>query len=198
MVHGRRLLIAAALLAGATVACDAASPSLPPSAAPTASPAPAPTATSAASEPAMTVDPFETDAAGTPPCELPDLKASHGLVEDDGESRLTEIVLVAATTCSVEAFPAVGLRDALGSALVDSRPAGPGAIDLVPGVANTSQVRLANWCADEPAFPLALALVIGGEDLVVSGSSFPEEGELPPCGAGADPLLEASAWAPVP
>jgi hypothetical protein len=203
MTEGRRLLIVVALLAASIVACDSAAPSTaPPSAASapavTASAAPTSVETSPASEPAMTVGPVETGPAGTPPCALSDLKASHGFVDEDADSRLTEVVLVSAETCSVDAFPAVGLRDASGSPLVDSPSSGLGAIDLVPGVAYMSQVRLANWCADEPAFPLALALVMGDEELAVTGGSFPEEGGLPVCGAGADPVLEASAWLPTP
>ena len=146
----------------------------------------------------MTIGPVDTGPAGTPPCAIADLKASHGLVEEDEGARLTEIVLVAATTCSVEAYPTVELRDVSGTPLVDASPLGAGPIDLVLGVAYASQVRMANWCADEPAFPLALTLLIGGDELPVTGSSFPEEGELPPCGAGADPVLEASAWQPTP
>jgi hypothetical protein len=199
MTEGRRLLIAVALLAGASLACDSAGPSVAPSApVVTASAAPASAETTVTSEPAMTIGPVETGPAGTPPCALADLKASHGLVEEDADSRLTEVVLVSADTCSVDAFPAVGLRDASGSPLVDSPSSGAGATDLVPGVAYTSEVRLANWCADEPDYPLALALVIGGAELAVTGSSFPEEGGLPPCGAGADPVLEATAWLPTP
>lgn len=151
-----------------------------------------------ASAPAETLAPLPTAAdtgtAGTPPCAVADLKASHGLVEGAAGSRLTEIVLVSAATCSIDAYPALGLRDADGSALLGGPAIGPGGIDLVPGVANVSQVRLSNWCAPEPAFPLSLEILIEGEGLPVTGGSFPEDGDLPPCNGDGGPILEASAW----
>lgn len=151
-----------------------------------------------ASAPPETLAPLPTTAdtgmAGTPPCEIADLKASHGLVEGAAGSRLTEVVLVSAATCSIDAYPALGLRDADGSALLGGPAMGPGAIDLVPGVPNTSQVRLSNWCAPEPAFPLTLAIIIEGAELPVTGGSFPEEGDLPPCNGEGGPILEGSAW----
>jgi hypothetical protein len=107
-------------------------------------------------------------------------------------------VLVSAATCSVDAFPALRLRDAAGAGLVGGTSAGPGAIDLVPGVAYTSEVRLANWCAPAPSFPLALAVVLGEDELAVTGDSFPEEGDLPPCSGDGAPILEATGWAPTP
>jgi hypothetical protein len=138
----------------------------------------------------------DTGSAGTPPCLLADLKASHGLIEGAAGSRLTEVVLVAAETCSVDAFPAFRLRDASGAGLVGGTSAGPGAIDLVPGVAYTSEARVANWCAPEPAFPLALEIVLGEQELAVTGGSFPEEGDLPPCSGDGAPILEGTAWTP--
>jgi hypothetical protein len=69
-------------------------------------------------------------------------------------------------------------------------------MDLSPDASYTSQVRIANWCASDPSFPLALELRIGSEELAVTGSSFPEEGNLPACNGGGAPILEAAAWAP--
>ena len=136
----------------------------------------------------------DTGSAGTPPCAVADLKASHGLVEGAAGSRLTEVVLVSATTCSIDAYPALGLRDAAGAALLSGPAIGPGGIDLVPGVANVSQVRLSNWCAPEPAFPLTLEIIIDGAGLTVTGGSFPDDGDLPPCNGDGGPILEGSAW----
>lgn len=195
-----RKLIVALLIAGVIGACNSVVSS-PPVASERATLAPtvamaetiAPTATVT-----LTATPVETDTAGTPPCELSDLKASHGLVEVSGDSRLTEVVLVAAGSCSVNLFPGVGLRDPAGAAIVDSPSAGPGRLDLVPDIAYRSQVRLASWCAPEPAFPLTLALLVADGSIEVTGSSFPEDGELPPCATDGATVLEASAWNPVP
>lgn len=136
----------------------------------------------------------DTGSAGTPPCAVADLKASHGLVEGAAGSRLTEIVLVSAATCSIDAYPALGLRDADGDALLSGPSIGTGGIDLVPGVANVSQVRLANWCAPEPTFPLELVIIVDGAELPVTGGSFPDDGDLPPCNGDGGPILEGSAW----
>ena len=151
-----------------------------------------------ASAPPVTVAPLptavDTGSAGTPPCEVADLKASHGLVEGAAGSRLAEVVLVSAVTCSVDAYPALGLLDARGTVLLSVPSMEPGGIDLVPGVANVSQARLANWCAPEPAFPLTLVVIIDGDELEVTGGSFPDEGDLPPCNGDGGPILEGSAW----
>lgn len=147
---------------------------------------------------APTATPVETETAGTPPCDLSDLKASHGLVEASGDSRLMEVVLVAGGSCSVNLFPGFKLSDAAGAAILDSPSAGPGRLDLVPDIAYRSQVRLSSWCAPEPAFPLTLALVVADGSIEVTGSSFPEEGALPPCSTDGETVLEASAWNPVP
>ena len=196
-----RNLIVALLLAGAVGACSHATPSREPSTPASTGPATA-TATNLPSEPAMTLGPtstpIATDTVGATPCGLDDLKASHGLVEASGDSRVTEIVLVSAGSCSINLFPGVGLRDAAGAPLVESPSAGPGRLDLVADVAYRSQVRLANWCAPEPAFPLSLALVVGDGAIEVTGSSFPEDGELPPCATEGATVLEASAWNPTP
>lgn len=154
--------------------------------------------TAPASAPPVTLPPLptaaDTGSAGTPPCALADLKASHGLVEGAAGSRLTEVVLVSAATCSIDAYPALGLRDAGGTALLSGPSIGPGGIDLVPGVATVSQVRLSNWCAPEPAFPLTLEVIVAGAELPVTGGSFPDDGDLPPCNGDGGPILEASAW----
>lgn len=198
-----RNLIVALLVAGVIGGCNRVVPS-PPVATPGATLAPtvAPTEPAATVEPAATLGPtatpVETDTAGTPQCEPSDLKASHGLVEASGDSRLTEVVLVSAGSCSVNLFPAVGLRDAAGTATVDSPSAGPGRLDLVADIAYRSQVRLASWCAPEPAFPVTLVLVVADGSIEVTGSSFPEDGALSPCSPDGATLLEASAWNPVP
>jgi hypothetical protein len=128
------------------------------------------------------------------PCVAADLKASHGLVEGAAGSRLTEMVLVSAVACSVDAFPVLGLRDADGDALVGGA-AGSGRIDLVAGTSYTSAVRLSNWCLPEPSFPLALQLRLGADELPVTGGSFPgEDIGLPPCNGDGPPILEGTAW----
>jgi hypothetical protein len=136
--------------------------------------------------------------ASSPPCAPADLKASHGLVEGAAGSRLTDVVLVSAIACSVDAYPALGLRDAGGAIVVGAPAAGPGRIDLQPGVGYESVIRIANWCAADPAFPLALEIVHEGQELPVTGSSFPEEGNLPPCNGGGGPILEGGAWLATP
>lgn len=194
-------VLGAALLLAAIVLACAPAPSATPDGDATDGPttgatAPAGSSPATSSTPEPTVN--DTGSAGTPPCLLADLKASHGLIEGAAGSRLTEVVLVSATTCSVDAFPALRLRDASGAGLVGGTSAHPGAIDLVPGVAYTSEVRLANWCAPEPSFPLALEVVLGEDELVVTGDSFPEDGDLPPCSGDGAPILEATGWAPTP
>jgi hypothetical protein len=135
-----------------------------------------------------------TSAAGTPACTPADLKASHGLVEGAAGSRLTEIVLVSSSVCSVDLWPTLGIRDAGGNAVVGSTAGGTGRIDLSPVGSYTSEARLGNWCAPDPAFPLKLELRLGADELAVTGSSFPEEGSLPPCVGDGGPILEAQAW----
>jgi hypothetical protein len=136
-----------------------------------------------------------TAPAGAPACAAADLKASHGLVEGAAGSRITSVVLVAKVACAIDAFPAFGLRDANGAVLVGAAAGGPGRIDLDPDITYESSVRMANWCGSDPKFPLTLELEIGGEELAVTGSSFPEEGDMPPCNGGGGPVLEAGAWA---
>jgi hypothetical protein len=123
-----------------------------------------------------------------------DLKASHGLVEGAAGSIITEVLLVSSIGCSVDAFPVLGLRDADGTAIVGGTAAGPGRLDLAPLGSYTSAVRVANWCVPEPAFPLALELRIGDQELEVTGGSFPEEDNLPTCSGDGAPILEGEAW----
>lgn len=154
--------------------------------------------TESPSAPPMTLAPLptaaDTGSAGTPPCVLADLKASHGLVEGAAGSRLTEVLIVSSITCSIDAYPTLGLRDADGAALLSGPAIGLGGIDLVPGVAHVSQVRLSNWCNPEPAFPLELEVILAGTELPVTGGSFPDDGDLPPCNGDGGPILEGSAW----
>ena len=131
-----------------------------------------------------------------PECTADDLKASHGLVEGAAGSRLTTVVLVAQVACSIDAYPAVGLRDSHGTFLVGGVAGGPGRIDLDPDRSYESAVRFGNWCATDPAFPLTLDLRIAGGEVAVTGPSFPEDGDMPPCNGGGGPVLEAGAWAP--
>ncbi len=135
-----------------------------------------------------------TAASVAQPCTLAELSASHGLVEGAAGSRFTTIALIATVECSIDAFPAVGLRDSTGEVLVGSAAGGPGRIELVEGSSYSSDVRLANWCAPEPAFPLRLVIHLGEEELPVTGDSFAEEGDLPPCNGEGGPILEASGW----
>jgi hypothetical protein len=106
------------------------------------------------------------------------------------------VVLVTAVACSIDTFPTLGIRDAGGAAIVGGTAGGTGRMDLSPDGSYTSEVRIANWCAPEPSFPLALELRLGDEELAVTGSSFPEEGNLPPCNGSGAPVLEAGAWTP--
>jgi Protein of unknown function (DUF4232) len=199
MINRRQAWIATMFLALSVAACGQSSPSGTPAAAPTASPAATETptpSTEATIAPLPTV--VDTGTAGTPPCAVADLKASHGLVEGAAGSRITDVVLVSAGTCSVDAFPALRLRDSGGAALILGPSTGPGAIDLVPGVAYTSNVRVANWCAPDPSFPVSLSIVLGTDELAVTGGSFPEDGDPPPCNGDTGPRLEGTAWTPSP
>ena len=189
------------MLALGLVACNSTPSATPAGASGVATlPAPSLAATAPASAAATATPPAST-AAGLAACELADLKASHGQVEGAAGSIMTTTVLVAAVACSVDAFPALGLRDATGAALVGSAAGGPGRIDLVAGDQYESALRLANWCADGPTFPVTLELIIGGDALVVTsstGASFPEDGNLPPCSGEGGPILEATEWTAAP
>jgi hypothetical protein len=202
---GNRRLPGTAPLTFAVVAMLAAcgtTPTLPPlgsttgpstgplTAAPTVPPASIPPATNAPSA----APPSTT--SGAPACAAADLKASHGLVEGGAGSRVTEVVLVAAATCSVDLFPTLGLRDGAGSAIVGGVAAGSGRIDVSADAAYASEVRIANWCAEEPAFPVTIQIRVAGEEVPVTGGSFPEEGSMPPCNGDGAPVLEAGAWTP--
>lgn len=204
MVDRHSRFLAATLLGLAVLGCNPAGPTAAPS-------APSATASPASSSPAASVPPVTaaptavaspspgaTGAAGAPPCEAADLKASHGLVEATADSRLTEVVLSAALACSIDSFPPIRLIDASGATLIDAPSLGLGTLDLSPDAAYTSEVRLAGWCGAEPPFPLTLVLVIDGSPLSVTGSSFPDDGDLPPCTGSGPATLEASAWVPAP
>lgn len=145
--------------------------------------------------PSPSAPPAETEPVGAAQCEPADLKASHGLVEGAAGSRLTTVELVAAVACSVDLYPAFALIGAHGTVLVGGASQGPGRVDLVAGESYESNVRLANWCGDDPPFPLNFKLHIGTETEDVTGGSFPEEGDLPPCnGDTQGPILEATPW----
>lgn len=194
---GLSLLLGASLLACSPTPSSTSGPE---TLAPTAAPSAAPVATAAVT-PTPVPEPSPVGTGPTsvaPPCELSDLKASHGLVEGAAGSRLTTIDLISAVTCSVDAFPALGLRDADGVPLVSGVAGGTGRIDLVGGVGYETEARVANWCAAEPRFPVALELFIAGGELPVQGSSFPDQDDLPACNGGGGPILEANAWTAAP
>ena len=198
MPVSRRLALE--LAAGVAALVGACGPDVPSATPPASSIGPTGAATTASPASNGTPSP-EPPAAVTlppsaaPPCAAADLKASHGIVEGAAGSRLTEVVLVSASTCSIDAFPILGLRDADGDALVGGSAAGAGRIDLVAGGSYTSAVRLSNWCLPEPSFPLSLQLRIGADELPVTGGSFPgEEIGLPPCNGDGPPILEGTAW----
>jgi hypothetical protein len=189
--------LAALSLWGITVlaACGTTIPSPTPSRPSSAGSTPA----AATALPTPTVTPAPPSAAATsasaaPPCTVADLKASHGIVEGAAGSRVTEVLLVSGVACSVDAFPALGLRDANGAALVGAPSAGGGRVDLIAFTTYASAVRLANWCLPEPAFPLALQIRVGAEELAVTGGSFPNEGDMPPCNGEGAPILEGGPW----
>lgn len=203
--RGARLAAQAGLsiLLGLSLLACSPTPAVTPasaSEAPTAAPSASPVATAAVT-PTPVPEPSPAGTAPTsvaPPCELSDLKASHGLVEGAAGSRLTRIDLISAITCSVDAFPALGLRDADGVPLVSGVAGGTGRIDLVGGVGYEAEARVANWCAAEPRFPVALELFIAGGELPVHGPSFPDQDDLPACNGGGGPILEANGWTAAP
>ena len=197
--------IVALLLAAALCACAPVTPSsvpatptpTPPTATPTQIPTAAPTEPPVT--PAPTSNPTATTAAGAPACEVADLKASHGLVDGAAGSVVTEIVLEAAVGCSIDAFPGLGLRDGSGALITtEAGAATPGRFDLVGGGAYTSDAKLDNWCAPQPVFPVQLLLRIDGSELFVTGSSFPDEGDVPDCLANRGIGLEGTAWEQAP
>jgi hypothetical protein len=185
----------AALAALALLAC---SPT--PSPAPTATPfqtiastlEPSAIATVAPPTGVATAAPSAISAATA--CTAPDLKASHDLVEGAAGSRLTTVVLVAQSVCSIDLYPAMGVRDVNGAELVGSTATGSGRLDLDPDSSYSSSVRFANWCNPEPQFPLSLVIRVGAGEVGVTGSSFPDEGDMPPCNGGGGSVLEATPW----
>lgn len=199
--RGLRLPLLLATLAVGLGACSTSpSPSPSPEAVPSAT---APAASIVASPPASPTPVPEPSPVGTPssvaaPCEPADVKASHGLVEGAAGSRLTSVALVAAITCSVEAFPAFAIRDAAGAPVVAGIAGGPGRIDLDPENVYETEVRAANWCINPQRFPLTLELSVNGQAIVVTGGPFPEEDGLPACNGGSSPILEARSWAASP
>jgi len=188
----------AGLMALASAACSAF-PSTTPSAATAAPPTEAVTA--AATEPAAqtaAATPAPSSTSEAPVCTASDLKASHGLVEGAAGSRVTTVVLVAVSACSLDVYPAMAIHDGAGGELVASTTAGSGRVDLDPDASYASDVRFANWCGPEPTFPLTLVILIGGAELTATGSSFPDAGAMPPCSGNGGPVLEASPWSPAP
>ena len=181
-----------AALLSLVLASAAACGSPPPSAFPNSTTGP--TIGPATSEPTSAPTAPSGTPAGTPPCTPADLKASHGLIEGAAGSALFEVVLVAATTCSIEAFPTLGIRDASGAALVGGVAGGSGRVDLSPDASYSSAVRLSNWCATDPAFPLTLEIRLGAEELAVTGPLFEDSSALPPCNGEGGANLEAQAW----
>jgi hypothetical protein len=189
----------AGVLALGLVACSA-TPSAAPTIEPTIAPTPTPTVvpTESAPPPTEPATPLPSVVSGGVACTAADLKASHDLVEGGAGSRFTNVVLVTASMCSIDAFPAMGLRDAHGAELVGSASGGPGRIDLDPNVSYTSAIRFDNWCNPEPAYPVALVIRLGAAEVAVSGSSFPDEGDMPPCNGPGGPTLQAGAWEAAP
>lgn len=200
--RGRTSIRAASFLAVVVVlvACSPApSPSLaPPS--PSAAVTAAPSIPASATPPPVAPTPSAPVAETPPPaaaqCEPADVKASHGRVDGAAGSRFTTVVLSPAFACSVDLFPAFGLRDANGAVLVGGVTGGSGRLDLDTELTYETNVRLANWCADDPVFPLRFELILGGATEEVTGATaFPEDGDVPPCnGETVGRILEASSW----
>jgi hypothetical protein len=185
------------LALGACAATPTAPPTQPPTVAPpTEQPTLLPSETAA--QPTEAVTPAPTSLAAGPGCTAADLKASHDLVEGAAGSRLTAVVLVAARKCSVDLYPVLGLRDAESTELVGSTTSGPGRLDLDPDVSYSAEVRFANWCGPDPNFPLELVIRLGTEEVGVTGSSFPEVGDMPPCNGVGGPRLESGPWTAAP
>jgi hypothetical protein len=201
--RGRAPMRAAAPLVLGLVVVALAACSAAPTSAPIVAPTIAPTSTATvipteSAAPATDLPTATPTASGAAACAATDLKASHGLVEGAAGSRLTTVVLVALHRCTVDLYPVLGLRDAKGASLVGSVAGGSGRIDLNPDASYESQVRFGNWCNPDPAFPLKLVVGIRGEEITVTGSSFPDEGDMPPCSGAGGPVLEAGAWEATP
>jgi hypothetical protein len=184
------LLTACSSTPSATPASSTASPVA------TAAPTIAASVAPASIVPTPSAAPAESQPSGAAQCEPADIKASHGRVEGAAGSIFTTVVLSPGFACSVDRFPVFGLRDANGAILVGGAATGSGRLDLDTELTYETNVRLANWCADDPEFPLRFELILGGGASVeVTGGSFPEEGDVPPCnGADAGRILEAGQW----
>jgi len=118
-------------------------------------------------------------------------------VEGTAGSRETEVVLVTAVRCAVPAWPSFNLRGGDGDEVVVFAPAGGGGQAVVePGGSYDSAIKLLNWCGPEPAWAITLELLLEGQVVAVTGGSFPEEGDLPPCSGSGLPTLSATAWTP--
>jgi Domain of unknown function (DUF4232) len=192
-----RTRAAAPFIAAVLMLCIAActsTPTSPPTPEPSIAATIAPSIPPETSIPSVEITPAPTTVAAAPACTAADLKASHDIVEGAAGSRLTTVVLVAQSTCSVDLYPAMGLRDANGSELVGSTSGGAGKLDLDPEISYSSAVRLANWCNPEPAFPVALVVRLGAAEVPVTGSSFPDQGDMPPCNGSGGPVLESGPW----
>src|SRR6185503_12863552 len=98
----------AAVLALGLVACSA-TPTAAPTVEPTIAPPPTPTVvpTESAQPPTEPATPVPSVVSGGVACSPADLKASHDLVEGGAGSRFTNVVLVTASRCSIDAFPAM-------------------------------------------------------------------------------------------
>jgi hypothetical protein len=170
----------------------------PPTPSPVVTPAPSIAASVAPPSlaPSPSAPPLETQPSGAAQCEPADIKASHGRVEGAAGSIFTTVILSLEVACSINLYPAFGLRDATGAVLVGGAAGGSGRLELDPKLTYETDVRLANWCADDPEFPLRFELILsGGATEEVTGGSFPEEGDIPPCnGDTVGRILEATAW----
>jgi Domain of unknown function (DUF4232) len=139
-----------------------------------------------------------TPTAGLTGCAVGDLKASHGIVEGASGARLTSVVLESDTTCTVSAVPNLALIDDSQLVLATSSTPGPQTITLAPGGVYGSDVRFANWCGNDPAYPITLFILIGDRSVAVTGGSFPESNDMPPClGTDAAELM-GTPWTPSP
>ena len=69
--------------------------------------------------------------------------------------------------------------------------------DAVPGIYSGTLTLRADGI--EPTnFPVSLEIVLGTDELAVTGTSFPDDGDLPPCNGEGGPILEATGWTPAP
>jgi len=187
----------ALVVAWFVAACGSTTPTLPVNATTGPSTGPITDGPSTPDATPATSAPIASGTAVAPPCAATDLKASHGLIEGAAGSRLFDLVLVAGTTCSVDAFPTLGVRDASSAAILGGVAGGTGRVDVSPQTSYSSAVRLSNWCVTDAAFPISLEIRLGSEELAVTGPSI-EETDVPPCNGGGGATLEAGAWTPGP